>query len=55
MKNWGIALVDRDGQWLFLGENAFGSLTHQGAMVLAHKVGSRTGVCVIGQEEAQAG
>ncbi len=42
--NWQIALVDRDGFELYLGENAFGAFTLERALHLADKVSQRTGI-----------
>jgi uncharacterized membrane protein YfcA len=49
--NWQITLVCKDGYDLHLGENAFGSFTRDGALAIAGKVSSRTGIPIDAQNE----
>ena len=50
--NWQITLICLDGLELSLGENAFGAFTQEGAIDLATKVSSRTGILLQSSQQA---
>ena len=43
-QNWLVTLVLTDGYQIFVGENAFGAFSQEGALKIARKVAERTGL-----------
>jgi hypothetical protein len=48
--NWSIALVGVDGRRLYIGENEFGSLSHERALAMATQVGKLAGIPVVDRD-----